>query len=489
MEADTIVAVVTPPGEGGVGIVRASGPLASTLPALLFPTVSGAWSSHRMRYGTIAEPSTLRPIDRGLGCLMMGPASYTGEDVFEIQCHGSPLALERVLDACLTQGCRAARPGEFTLRAFLNGRLDLNQAEAVLDVVRARTNAGLDLAVRQLAGWLTERIEPVRSDLLGILAHMEAMVDFVEDDVPPQLDEGSIARLETARAAIDRLLEGAKQGIILRDGATLAIVGSPNVGKSSIMNGLLGLDRSIVTPVAGTTRDTIEETLNIRDIPFRTIDTAGITHSSDLVEQIGVDRSRKALEGADVVLMVLDRSRSYSHEDDLVVEAITSAKKSYHGNGHKPRLIVTLNKSDLPKKLESDEVIERFGASHARLGDGRPRYMEGSHGHGRPSHIDGLIESNTVETGGLEELRGALEQAALGDTRAEFVVSNVRHQDALRRSRDALNNARQGLSQGTPLDLISFDVRRAIQSLGEITGTNVDDELLDRIFRDFCIGK
>jgi len=461
MESDTIVAVVTPPGEGGVGIVRASGPLSSTLAERLFAGIRSSWPSHQLRHGQIVDPVSGSVVDQALGCLMRAPRSYTGEDIFEIHCHGSPLALERVVQLCLREGCRAARPGEFTLRAFLNGRLDLSQAEAVVDVVRARTNTGLDLAVRQLSGWLSERVEPVRQDLIGVLAHMEAMVDFVEDDIPPQADAATEARLQKDLRAIETLLEGAEQGIILREGATLAIVGSPNVGKSSIMNALLGLDRSIVTPVPGTTRDTVEETLQVRGVPFRTIDTAGITETSDAVEQIGVNRSRQTLHGADVVLLVLDRSRSFSQQDELAVQAIEASREN---NGHNQRLIVTLNKADLPSRIDASGAIERT----------------------QPLAV---VQSSAVQLAGIEELRGALEEAALGNARPEFVVGNVRHQDALRRSAAALRDALRGLSDGTPLDLVSFDVRAAAQAIGEICGANVDDEVLDRIFRDFCIGK
>lgn len=460
MESDTIVAVATPPGEGGVGIVRASGPLAVSLPAALFPATRGAWESHRMRHGTVVDTGTGASIDEALGCLMRAPQTYTGEDVFEIHCHGNPLILDHVVHLGLRAGCRAARPGEFTLRAFLNGRLDLSQAEAVLDVVRARTNAGLQLALRQLAGWLTERVEPVRQDLLGTLAHMEAMVDFVEDDVPPQLDSATLQRLVAAREAIETLLIGAEGGIVLREGATLAIVGAPNVGKSSIMNALLGLDRSIVTAIAGTTRDTVEEVMQVRGIPFRTIDTAGITETDDVVERIGVERSLKTLESADVVLLVLDRSRPFSEGDAMAVEAVASA--TAEGDG--PRAVVALNKCDLPAELNENGSLSRL----------------------RPVAV---AASSAVRPEGLDDLRAALETAALGGAHREFVTGNVRHVDALRRSAAALRCATDGLRVGTPLDLVSFDVRAATAALGEITGASVDDELLDRIFRDFCIGK
>lgn len=460
MESDTIVAVVTPPGEGGVAIVRASGPSARALPAALFPRTAGHWSSHHMRHGTVVDSGTGSPVDDALGCLMLAPHSYTGEDVFEVHCHGNPLILDLVVHLCLRAGCRPARPGEFTLRAFLNGRLDLSQAEAVLDVVRARSNAGLEMALQQLSGWLGDRVEPVRQDLLGTLAHMEAMVDFVEDDIPPQLDSGARDRLASALAAVEQLLIGADAGIVLREGATLAIVGAPNVGKSSIMNALLGIERSIVTDIAGTTRDTVEEVTVVRGVPFRTVDTAGITETQDVVEQIGVERSRQTLETADVVLLVLDRSRPFSQQDALAVGAVEAAGAEDSG----PRVVVALNKSDLPNALGGNGTLDRL----------------------RPM---ALVESSTVNPDGMEALRLALEDAALGGTRGEYVVGNVRHQDALRRSAAALRCALEGLDAGTPLDLVSFDVRAATSALGEITGASVDDELLDRIFRDFCIGK
>ncbi|HLJ67989.1 MAG TPA: tRNA uridine-5-carboxymethylaminomethyl(34) synthesis GTPase MnmE [Chloroflexota bacterium] len=460
MESDTIVAVVTPPGEGGVGIVRASGPLSGALAESLFPRLRLPWPSHRLRHGDLVDPVSGRVLDQALGCLFRGPRSYTGEDVFEIHCHGSPLLLEAVLGTCLEQGCRAARPGEFTLRAFLAGRLDLSQAEAVLDLVRARTNAGLELAAGQLTGWLSGRVEPIRVELVGVLAHMEAMVDFVEDDIPPQADAATQDALRDAGTAIARLLEGAEQGIVLREGATLAIVGSPNVGKSSIMNGLLGQERSIVTAIAGTTRDTIQESLQVRGIPFRAVDTAGITRTDDLVEQIGIDRARSALRTSDIVLAVFDRSRPLNGEDDLVLQALAETASE----NERRRVVGALNKSDLPPRLGLQELATRVPGAR-------------------------LVECSALTVGGVDALRAALEEAALGASRHEMVVSNVRHQDALRRAGEALGVTLAGLKAGLPLDLISFDVRAAVQALGEITGANVTEELLDRIFRDFCIGK
>ena len=462
MEADTIVAIVTPPGEGGVGIVRTSGALSIQLAHQLFPTLSVPWTSHRLRQGSLVDPSTREPVDGAMGVVMVGPHSYTGEDVLEMHCHGSPLVLERVTAICLASGCRAARPGEFTLRAFLNGRLDLAQAEAVLDVVRAQTNAGLELAVRQLAGWLSERVEPVRRALMGTLAHMEAMVDFVEDDIPPETDAATRASLAAARSAIDSLLDGAEQGTVLREGATLAIVGSHNVGKSSIMNSLLGMERSIVTEVAGTTRDTVEERLQVRGVPFRTVDTAGITMSDDAVEIIGVERSRKTLESADVILLVLDLSRPLTPYEEPAISAVEAARAGEVTDC--PRLVLALNKADLAEQCDPAPVIERL----------QPEFV---------------AQSSTVSLDGIANVREALGLAALGGPRHEFVVGNVRHQHALRQAREALDAAYAGIEEGLPLDLISFDVRHAAYALGEITGSSVDDELLDRIFRDFCIGK
>jgi tRNA modification GTPase len=338
--------------------------------------------------------------------------------------------------------------------------MDLSQAEAVVDVVRARSNAALALAVRHLSGWLAQTIEPVREDLVGLLAHMEAMVDFVEEDIPPAVDGASRERMCRAHETIATLLRGADQGIVLREGAALAIVGSPNVGKSSIMNALLGLERSIVTPIAGTTRDTVEETVQVGGVPFRTVDTAGITATDDPVERIGVERSRQAITDSDVILLVLDGSRAWDERDEEVAEAVEKER----GTEDRPRLVIAVNKSDLPRKLDAVALAARL----------------------RPAR---RVESSAVTPGGIDALREALADTALGGPRHEWTTGNVRHRDALKRAADALQAALAGAEAGIPLDLLAFDVRAAAQALGEITGANVDDELLDRIFRDFCIGK
>lgn len=464
MEADTIVAMVTPPGEGGVSIVRASGPEADGLARRLFPDLRPPWRSHRMRQGRLADPETGETVDGAMGVLMRGPRSYTGEDVFEIHLHGNPLLVERTLRICFAQGCRPARPGEFTLRAFLAGRLDLSQAEAVLDVVRARTNTGLDLAMRQLSGWLTVRIAPLRDLLMGTLAHMEAMVDFVEEDIPPEVDGRTRGTLQAVREAVGRLHAGMEGGIIVREGATLCLVGSPNVGKSSLMNALLGMERSIVTPLPGTTRDTVEEMVAIRGVPFRMIDTAGITDTEDVVEGLGIERSKRSMRAADVVLLVLDRSRPPDERDALTVCAVREAWAGAEEEGRPFRLVVTWNKADLPP-AGGDEILSD------------------------DLHPLRVVQSSALQAEGIDDLQAALADAALGGNRAEIVSGNARHAEALRQADDALRTALAGLESGVPLDLISFDVRAAAVALGEITGANVDDELLDRIFRDFCIGK
>lgn len=454
---DTICAIATPPGEGGVGIVRLSGPSARAILHGLYRTerlrVRVDWPSHRLFLGHVVDPDSGEPIDQVLAVFMQGPRSYTGEDVVEIHAHGGPAGLRRIVDAALRLGARAPAPGEFTQRAFLNGRLDLAQAEAVIDVIRARTDLALRTAMGQFSGKLSSRVQGLSDRLLDWTAQLEATLDFPEDDIPsvsyPQLVAGAADVL----AAIDGLLARAEQGQVLRDGVRVAIVGAPNVGKSSLLNALLGEQRAIVTEVAGTTRDSIEEWLSIEGVPMRVIDTAGIRHSDDAIEAAGIERARRHLEGADLVLLVLDSSRP-PDENDREIAALTAGR---------PRIVV-VNKADLPPSPEAvalagDDASVRISA---RTGDNLAALR--------------AAMALRVTGGGL----------AVGD---ELVGGNLRHRDALYRAREHVRKARVTAEAAMAADFVTIDLRAAVDALGEITGARVTDEVIDRIFSQFCLGK
>lgn len=454
--ADTIAAIATPPGEGGIGIVRISGAEARPIVERIFrPARPGPLRPYRLRYGHVVDPATGAIIDEVLVAFMRAPHSFTREDVVEISCHGGPQPLQATLDLALASGARLARPGEFTLRAFLNGRIDLSQAEATLDVIRARTAAGLALAQAQLGGWLAREVRAIRATLMECLAYVTVVVDFPEDEVEPQ-DLGPALR--TSLAAVERLLAGADQGIIYRQGARVAIVGRPNVGKSSLLNALLRADRAIVTPIPGTTRDTLEESANLDGIPVTLVDTAGIHTSTDPVEQLGIARARAALDSADLALLVFDAQRPVS-EDDLTIAALTHAKPT----------ILVWNKCDDPgQALPSFGMLEHPALRatvriSARTGAG----------------VDEL--AHTIATTLLGGVPPAAAEARL--------VSNPRHRDALRRAEASLRAALEGWESGHPTDLIGGDLTAALNALGEITGETVGDDLLDTIFSRFCIGK
>ncbi|MHB1004816.1 MAG: tRNA uridine-5-carboxymethylaminomethyl(34) synthesis GTPase MnmE [Chloroflexota bacterium] len=455
---DTIAAIATPIGEGGVGIVRLSGPRAGTIAQALFRRTRGRGElrSHRLYYGHVHDPQSGAVVDEVLLAYMRAPHTYTREDVVEINCHGGPLPLQRVLALALREGARLANPGELTLRAFLNGRLDLAEAEAVVDVVRARTEPGLRLAVAQLGGDLSRAVASLRRQSLDVLAYLTATIDFAEDEIPPQDVEGSLA---AAIAGADSLLAGADAGIIYRQGLRVAIVGRPNVGKSSLLNALLRENRAIVTPVPGTTRDTVVETLNLRGIPVVLVDTAGICDAQDLVERLGVERSREAVAGADLVLFILDASEPPQVYDREVASLIAG----------KPAVVV-LNKSDLPARLGA------LGAEEAaRLLPGAP-----------------IVAMAASLGAGVTALEDAVAAAVLGGragVSAEPLVSNPRHKDALRRARERLAAALDGWRAGLPADFATIDLRAAVDALGEITGESASEDLLETIFSQFCIGK
>ncbi len=445
MYEDTIAAISTSLGEGGIGIVRLSGEEAHSIAGTFF---RGKLADRRLSHGYVFDPETGEVVDEVLASYMAAPRTYTREDVVEINCHGGPIPLQRTLQLALRYGARFANPGEFTLRAFMNGRIDLVQAESVLDVIRARTEASLRLAMHGLDGRLSNAIKTLRDKLMFVLAYITARIDFPEDDIEPQDMTGD---LDQCLQEVRTLIASAGAGTVFRQGVRTAIVGRPNVGKSSLLNRLLRQERSIVTPVPGTTRDTIEEVVNLQGVPFILVDTAGIAYSTDPVESLGVARSRRAIEQADLVLLVLDTSEPLREEDHVIMGFI----------GEKPALAAA-NKADLPLSADLDGILWKIHATSA-LGDQ-----------------------------GIDGLEAALVKLALGGNvvTSDFpLISNPRHKEALERVGDCLAQALAGLSSGVPEDLISIDLTSALSALGEITGKTVGDELLETIFSSFCIGK
>ncbi len=445
MYSDTIVAISTPVGEGGIGIVRLSGERAAEIARKVFDRQIIPW---RLAHGHIVDPEDAEVIDEVLVSFMPVPHSYTREDVVEINCHGGAAPLQRILELCLRSGARLAQPGEFTLRAFLKGRIDLAQAEAVQDVIQARTRAGLRLAMQCLSGKLSKEIKAIREELLPCLANLTARIDFPEDEVE-EMDLA--APLEEALHRMEELVRSAATGIVFRQGLRTAIVGRPNVGKSSLLNILLGQDRAIVTPVPGTTRDTLEETLSIQGVPFVLIDTAGIARSGNMVETLGIERSRRAIEMADLVLMVVDISSPVTPEDREIFDLLGSKE-----------VVLAGNKSDLPTRAEL------LGLPWVPVG------------------------VSALTGAGIGDLREAMVRVALGGrvvASDALMVGNPRHKEALDRAREFVARVLAGLRTGIPDDLIATDLTAALEALGEITGETVQEDLLDAIFSRFCIGK
>jgi tRNA modification GTPase len=472
MYEDTIAAVATPPGTGGIGTIRISGAQALPILRALFVRASGRPlaagkppPAHHLLYGYIRDPATGERVDEVLAAYMPAPHSYTREDVVELDSHGGPAPLQRILGLTLRQGARPANPGEFTLRAFLHGRLDLAQAEAVLDVINARTQAGLRAAVDQLGGRLSTRVRDFRARLLRVLAHLEAEIDFPEDDVPPSdVTPLLLPLLDEIRA----LSAEAESGMLIRQGVRTALIGRPNAGKSSLLNALLRVDRAIVTPIPGTTRDTLEETASLGGVPFVLVDTAGITETADLVEQLGIERSRAAAERADLVLLVIDATQPLTPVDRSALHSVLDARgPAASANDLRDRLLVVLNKSDLPAQVTGDEV--------AGLLPNVP-----------------LVHASAATHGGVAELENAMVARVLGGRSASSdvpLVTNVRHRDALLQAADHLTGAVNAARAGTPAAFVAVDIHAALDALGTITGETVGEDLLDVIFREFCIGK
>ena len=456
---DTIAAVATPIGEGGLAVIRVSGSKALQVadecfvPAGRTSLKPSASATHTIQFGHVVHQD--RKVDEVLVAVMRAPRTFTREDTVEITCHGGLLPAKLVLDALLHAGARLAEPGEFTRRAFLNGRIDLAQAEAVADLIHSRTELALQVANEQLAGKLSQRINDLRDEFMKTLAHVEAHIDFPDEDIAPDTKDKLMARLDQGVDFMDHLLRTAQEGQILRRGIRAAIVGLPNAGKSSLLNQLLGHDRAIVSAVPGTTRDTIEETANIRGLPVIFIDTAGLREAGDEIELEGIRRSRQTLDRAELILHVIDAS-----------EAIQEADRSYLAEFAGKKRIVVLNKLDLRRSQNNQ-------------------------------HDTGAIEERAVEvsclTGqGIESLKDAIKNRIWsGEIKTEMlqVMINSRHQDALNRARTATVRTLAALRAGETLELVAMDLRIAVNAIGEIVGKTATEDLLDMIFSQFCIGK
>ncbi len=453
---DTITAIATALGHSGIGIIKMSGPGALPIAQQLFRSARGVtdFQPHHLHYGHIINPTTQAIVDEALVVYMPQPHSYTAQDVIEIQAHGGIVPLRQILELSLSLGARPAEAGEMTLRAFLNGRLDLTQAEAVLDVIEAKTDAALRVASEQLNGSLSGSMAVVRRELLDTLAFLEASIDFVEDEIPAQ---DVVGPLTSITLSLEKLLKNADQGLIYRQGVKAAIVGRPNVGKSSLLNALLRGERAIVTDIPGTTRDTLEETANVDGIPLVLVDTAGIrAETANEVERIGVERSQTALERADIALMVVDGSHALTSSDYEIEKLLQT----------KPGLLV-INKNDLQSAQTFDPGPDFYFDA--------PR-----------------IPISALENQGIKQLEENIVKLILGGqvTLADApMVSNPRHKVLLQQALTSTQSAIEGQQLGLTPDLVSIDVREAVEALGEITGESVTEDLLDTIFSKFCIGK
>jgi tRNA modification GTPase len=459
---DTIAAIATPLGEGGLAVVRISGNHAlETVDKCFQPvgkssTRAAKAETHTIQYGRIV--SNGQTVDEVLVAIMRAPRTFTREDVVEITCHGGLLPAKAVLDTILQSGARLALPGEFTKRAFLNGRIDLAQAEAVADIINSRTELALSAANEQLAGKLSQRINKLRDDLVATLAHIEAHIDFPDEDISADTKDKLLGRLDHGVSFIDELLRTADEGQVLRRGIRAAIVGRPNAGKSSLLNQLLGRDRAIVSPIPGTTRDTIEETANIRGIPVIFVDTAGLREARDEIEVEGIKRSHQSLAQAELILHVLDASEPLTAEDRKHLADFASRKR-----------ILLRNKIDLPHALDWPHEV----------GPAVPS--------GPP-----VVDVSCLTGEGIEALKDTIKNLVWsGEIKAEMlqVMINSRHQDALRRARTALVSTRDGLRADQTLEVVAMELRIAVNAVGEIVGKTTTEDLLDSIFSQFCIGK
>ena len=473
--ADTIAAISTAPGEGGIGIVRISGSEALPIlgkvfcsvkknysggeglePAAVGETIGLPLENRRLTYGFVTDNFTGELIDEVMAVYMKGPHSYTAEDVVEIQCHGSIVSLRKILALVLKNGARLAEPGEFTKRAFLNGRLDLSQAEAVIDLIRAKSDKTFDVALDQLEGKFSKKIKEIRADLVDILVNITVNIDYPDEDIEVITYENLVTGLTGVREKVDAMLATADTGRIIREGLNVAIIGKPNVGKSSLMNALLKETRAIVTSIPGTTRDTIEEAVTIRNIPIKLTDTAGIRQTDDIIEKIGIEKSKESFNKADLVIFMVDNSQPLNAEDYEIMENIGSRK-----------VIVIINKMDLDSQVQRAEV-------EARL----------------PNAV--LIEASIANEMGLDRIEEEVENLVYGGQIKQsdsMMVTNVRHKALLEEASQSLADAINMAQIGEALEFLEIDVNRAYEVLGQIIGEAVEEDIINEVFARFCLGK
>ncbi|QFG01037.1 tRNA uridine-5-carboxymethylaminomethyl(34) synthesis GTPase MnmE [Psychrobacillus glaciei] len=461
MEFDTIAAISTPLGEGAIAIVRLSGPNAILIANKIFRSPNRkdlqGQASHTIHYGHLVDPKLDEVVEEVMLSLMKGPKTFTREDVVEINCHGGLVSVNRVLQLVLINGARLAEPGEFTKRAFLNGRIDLSQAEAVMDLIRAKTDKAMNVALGQMDGRLSRLIKTLRQALLETLAQVEVNIDYPEyDDVEEMTLPMMIDKCTWVREEIEKLLLTSSQGKILREGLSTAIIGRPNVGKSSLLNSLIQENKAIVTDIAGTTRDIIEEYVNVRGVPLKLVDTAGIRETEDIVERIGVEKSRQVLNEADLILLVLSNAESLTEEDYRLFEAIEGMD-----------CIVIVNKTDLPTEIDLDEVKNLAGDKR-------------------------VVTTSLLQEEGVNELEEAIASLFFeGSIEASDLtyVSNARHISLLHVAKATVTDAIEAAHNDVPVDMIQIDVTRTWEILGEVIGDSVEESLIDQLFLQFCLGK
>ena len=452
---DTIAAISTPRGEGGIGIIRISGDKSFEILDKIFNTKNPNrdLGFYKFNYGFIHDNGKI--IDEVMAVRMKAPKTYTCEDVVEINCHGGHLISEKVLEIVLKNGARHAEQGEFTKRAFMNGRIDLSQAEAVMDIIQGKTEKSISLSLEQLRGDLRDKIGSFKKALLDVTAHVNVVLDYPEEGIDDPLPSNLRENLENVYAEADRLISSYDKGKKIKEGIKTVIAGKPNVGKSTLLNSLLKEERAIVTHIPGTTRDVIEEIINIKGIPLVLTDTAGIRKTEDIVENIGVEKSKKFIENADLVLLVLDASRELESEDREVIQEIQNNNK---------KTIVLLNKIDLERKIELDE----FG-------------------------LENILEISAKDNIGIEDMEeriySYIVEEKVEDSSEKLIITNIRHKTALEKTKDAIRNIFETIDAGMPMDLISVDLKEALDSLSEITGEISSEDILDHVFGNFCVGK